>query len=264
MTGSKKLKLLSVIEKSEPQSAYSAFVGGFKGKLIYTIPSLGELLKPLEDVICFNFIPAISGGHLYSDNNRILLSLSVKFGGLAISLFHNDAKYENENSRKLTSSLTQLIKDQYQIYSVNKTEQKSIKSNIKINKEERYKATLTKLQTRPNKNQKRLNDIAQEKRVSNWLKVYPISDKGYDLNNYQFWDCVCLRYGWRLTNIPSTCSCGSKMDIQHAKSCKKGRFITGTHNNLRDLSAKLLTELCKDVDIKPQILPVTGENSPLE
>ena len=95
----------------------------------------------------------------------------MKFGGLAISMFHNDAKYENENSRKLTSSLTQLIKDQYQIYSVNKTEQKSIKSNIKINKEERYKATLTELRTRLNENRKRLNYITQEKGVSNWLKA---------------------------------------------------------------------------------------------
>ena len=40
------LKLLSITVESEPQSAYSAFVGGFKGKCTYfmrTIPSLGEL-----------------------------------------------------------------------------------------------------------------------------------------------------------------------------------------------------------------------------
>ena len=76
-----------------------------------TTPFLGELLKPLEDVIRFNFIPAINGGHLCSDNDRILLSLPVRFGGLAIPLFYNDAKYEYENSRKLTSPLTQSIKN---------------------------------------------------------------------------------------------------------------------------------------------------------
>ena len=101
------------------------------------------MLKPLEDLFRFNFIPAITGGNLCLDNDRILLSLPVRFGGLAIPLFHNDAKYDYQNSRKLTLSLTQLIKDQYHIYSVNETEQKSIKSNMKINKEERYKATLT-------------------------------------------------------------------------------------------------------------------------
>ena len=166
-------------------------------------------------------------------------------------------KYEYEDSRKLTWSLTQLIKDQNQIYSVSETEQNSIKSNIKINKEERYKATFTKLRTQLNEKQKRLNDITQGK-VSNWLKTYPISDQGYDLNK-QLWDCVRLRYGWRLTNIPSACSYGSKMDIQHAISYKKGGFITIIHNDLRDLTANLWTEVYKDVNIEPQLIPVTGE-----
>ena len=42
-------------------------------------------------------------------------------------------------------------------------------------------------------------------------------------------------------------------------SCKKGGFITVRHNDLRDLNANLLTEVCKDVDIEPHLLPVTGE-----
>ena len=177
---------------------------------------------------------------------------------LAIPLFYKDAKYKFENCRKLTSLLTQSIKNQYQIYSVNKTEQKSIKLNIKISKEERYKATLTELGTQLNENQKRLDDITQEKGVSNWLKPYPISYQGYRLNKQQFWDCVRLRYGWRLTNNSSTCSCRSKMDIQHSiMGCKKGGFITIRHNDLGDLTANLLTEVCKDADIEPQHLPVT-------
>ena len=101
-----------------------------------TISSLRDLLKPLEDVIHFSFIPAITGGHLRSDNDCTLLSLPARFGGLAILLFHNYVKNEHENSRRLTSSLTQLIKDQHLIYSVNKTEQKSMKSNIKMKKKD--------------------------------------------------------------------------------------------------------------------------------
>ena len=65
----KQLKLMSIIAELEPQSVYSAFVGGFKGKLAYfihTIPSLRELLKPLEDVVRIKFIPAITGGHIYA------------------------------------------------------------------------------------------------------------------------------------------------------------------------------------------------------
>ena len=43
--------------------------------------------------------------------------------------------------------------------------------------------------------------------------------------------------------------------IQHCISCKKGGFI-----NVRDLTACLLTEVCKDVSVEPLLTPLTGEN----
>ena len=49
----------------------------------------------------------------------------------------------------------------------------TIKTNIKINNEGRCKATLTQLQNL-NENQKCLNEMTQEKEVSNWLMAYPI------------------------------------------------------------------------------------------
>ena len=42
-------------------------------------------------------------------------------------------------------------------------------------------------------------------------------------------------------------------------SCKKGGFITIRHNDLRVLIANLLTQVWRDVDIEPQLLPVKGE-----
>ena len=42
-------------------------------------------------------------------------------------------------------------------------------------------------------------------------------------------------------------------------SCKKRGFVVMRHN-LRDLTVNLLTEICKDVDIEPQILLVTDES----
>ena len=44
-----------------------------------------------------------------------------------------------------------------------------------------------------------------------------------------------------------------------AMNCKKGGFIHMRHNDLRDLEACLLSEVCKDVAIKPLLLPLTGE-----
>ena len=38
-----------------------------------------------------------------------------------------------------------------------------------------------------------------------------------------------------------------------------GGFINIRHNNVRDLTARILTEVCKDVEIEPPLLPLTGE-----
>ena len=54
--------------------------------------------------------------------------------------------------------------------------------------------------------------------------------------------------------------CGSKFTIDHSMSCKKGGFVTLRHNNIiRDITAKMLGEICKDVAIESVLLPLTGE-----
>ena len=128
------LKLLSKIAEFEPQSAYSAFAGGFKGKLTHymrTIPCINDYLMPMEEVTHFKFIPSITGGQICSNDERVLLSLPTRFSGLGIPLFHENAGIEFENSRMLTSSLTDLIKDQSVLYFVKGFEQKKIKTAIK-------------------------------------------------------------------------------------------------------------------------------------
>ena len=257
------LNLLSKIAESEPQSVYSALFGGFKGKLIYymrTIPFIKDYLMLLEEVIPFKFIPSITGGHICSNDERVLPSLLTRFGGLGIPLFHKNAFIEFENSRKLTSSLTDLINDQSVIYSANGSEQKESKTTIKTERENIHKNVLNALQNRLNENQPHLNSVNREKGISSWLRSYPVSDHGFDLEKHQFWDSLRLRYGWVLPNMPYSCYCSAKMDVQHAISCKRGGFVTIRHNDLQDLTANLLSNVGNDVEIESKLLPVTGEN----
>ena len=259
----KQLKLLSKIAETEPQSAYIAFVSGFINKLTYfirTIPDISYLLLLLEDTIRYKFIPAITGGQICSDNERILLSLPTRFGGLNIPLFHELSKIEYENSRKITKGLTTLITKQDVNYTVSSTELSNLKCQIKGEKEGRHKETLNNLKQTMNKEQQRLNEINQEKGVSNWLLVLPMIENGFDLTKQQFWDGIRLRYGWPIANLPTTCACGSPFTIQHNK---KGGFINIRHNDLRDLTAKLLSEVCHDVEVEPSLLPLTGERMDL-
>ena len=60
--------------------------------------------------------------------------------------------------------------------------------------------------------------------------------------------------------MPSTCCCSAKIDVQHAMSSKRGGFVTIPHNDLRDLTANLLSNVYNDVEIELNLLPVTGEN----
>ena len=63
----------------------------------------------------------------------------------------------------------------------------------------------------------------------------------------------------KTSNLPTSCPCGSKFDIQHSMRCKKGGFIYIRHNDLRDLTANRMSEVCKDTEIKPKLMSLSGE-----
>ena len=59
------------------------------------------------------------------------------------------------------------------------------------------------------------------------------------------------------------CPCGEKFNVQHALFCKKGGFITLRHNEVRDITATLLSEVCKDVEVEPSLIKLQGEEQRL-
>ena len=42
-------------------------------------------------------------------------------------------------------------------------------------------------------------------------------------------------------------------------SCKKGGFVRIMHNDLHNLTAKIVSEVCKDTEIELKLLPLPGE-----
>ena len=106
---------------------------------------------------------------------------------------------------------------------------------------------------------KRAVELAKEKGASTWLTSLPLSEHGFTLHKGAFQDALALRYGWTPSNMPAKCACGSKFDVEHALSCAKGGFPTMRHNEIRDLTATLLSDVCKDVCVEPELQPVTGE-----
>ena len=114
-------------------------------------------------------------------------------------------------------------------------------------------------------------NLAQEKGASSWLTVLPLEEHGFTLHKRAFWDAVSLRYGWAPSQIPTNCACDHPFTIQHVfntcwmvkgwsqLSCPKGGYPSIRHNELRDLTANLLTEICRGVAIEPTLQPITSE-----
>ena len=104
--------------------------------------------------------------------------------------------------------------------------------------------------------------LAQEWGASSWLSTLPISEHGFKLNKGAFRDALALHYGWQPSNLPSSCVCGAHFSVEHTLT--KGGFPTLGHNEVRDIAAQLLSEVCTEVRIEPRLQPLSGEQLHLD
>ena len=115
------LCILPTVAEIQSQAVYSAFVSGFKNQLSYfmrTIPNISNLLIPVENTTRNRFIPAITGERISNEEERRLLFLPTRYGGLTVSIFLEQADVEYSNSRRITAELTSLITVQQMEYTV--------------------------------------------------------------------------------------------------------------------------------------------------
>ena len=102
-------------------------------------------------------------------------------------------------------------------------------------------------------------DLASEKGASTWLSALPLEEYGFFLHKGDFRDAISLRYGWKPKGLPMHCVCGKAFSVEHATSCSSGALPTLRHNDIRDLTAELMTETCHNVAVEPKLQPITGE-----
>ena len=170
-----------------------------------------------------------------------------------------NANDEYNNSKELTSQLTNSIKQQEHRYTASDENIRDCKSSIKKKRKDKHLNILTSLLEQMFSKNKRLNDIAQEQGSSSWLTLLPIKQLGFSLSKAELWDAVYLRYGLPLKQFPSHCGCSKFYTVQHALSCKNGGFATLRHSKLLDNIGEMLQEVTNDVRIKPILQPLTGE-----
>ena len=89
------------------------------------------------------------------------------------------------------------------------------------------------------------------------LSSFP--DQGFNLNKREFLDTLSLQYGRQLKSTPQHCICGTSFSTDHAMICRHGVLPILRHNDIRDITANWLSEVCHDVEREPPLLPLTGE-----
>ena len=188
------------------------------------------------------------------------MSLPTRFGGLNISIFPEESQFEYDYSKSVTKTLVDSIVNQEFEATYDQDSILKAKSKVRSSRETRSKNKLNACRQHMSEKHLKINNINQQKGVSNWLSVLPLSEHGFVLNKQEFWDAIRLRYGWSIANLPSVCACGAKPDVDHCMNCKKGGFVTKRHNVIRDFTAKMLNEVCHDVEVEPALLFLTGES----
>ena len=160
----------------------------------------------------------------------------------------------------ITAPLVALITQNDAIYSSSVADEtRSAKLKARKDKRKRQSERKDVLYSRSTPLTQRCIDLASEKGASSWLTTLPLLDQGLHLHKGNFRDALCLRYNWSLPNVPSTCASGAHFSITHELSCPKGGFVIQRHNDLRDITAKALSEICRDVQVEPPLQPLNGE-----
>ena len=256
------IKVLSDLAKFEPHAAYTAFTSCIRHRYTFymrTIPNIESLLQPLEDAINSLLIPALTEGRHHTADERALLSLPPRLGGMGIINPTRICQQEFEFSMMATNQLATAIKERTDLPTEFNSECRTRRSEIRTHRREGQQQSLDDLRSRMTPSQIRTNDMNCEIGASNWLTALPIEKSGFHLTKREFWDSVLMRYEWPLPRLPSRCVCKDQFNVNHAMTCQNGGFLIHRHNEIRDLTSDLLEEVCHDVCVEPPLVELTGE-----
>ena len=165
-----------------------------------------------------------------------------------------------DNSTRLTRPLVDLILQQstslpFDVIEAQSTARCKIHQELKQSQSVHSNELFAKLPA----SLQRSMEVASESGASTWLSLLPIQEHGFALHKGAFRDALCLCYGWQPNLLPSTCVCGKTFSIEHALNCPCGGYPSIRHNELRDITASLLTEVCHSVGTEPCLQPLSSE-----
>ncbi len=106
------VKCLGEIGVTQPHAAYGLMSKWTYPYLSRTTPDIGPMLSPIDDAICSDLIPALTGRPPPNDIQCKLFALPARLGGLGISIPSIAAEEELQSSLLVTSTLSDHILSQ--------------------------------------------------------------------------------------------------------------------------------------------------------
>ena len=206
--------------------------------------NVGKLFQPIEDIITEKLIPALTGRSHCSIEERKLLSPPRRYGGLNIVNPVEEASLQLDASRKITEPLKKMIIEQSDSY--RKPDLCEIKAKLR--------------QQKANHHASKAKIIRESLPASKQRTMDLLKEHGFNLNKSEFRDALCLRYNWQLKNVAQHCVCGVNRSTDHAMICPHGGMTIIRHNEIRDITADWLSEVCSETEKEPQLQPITGES----
>ena len=244
-------------------AAFAALTHGLTSKWTYlcrTTPGISQLMIPIDNILRSEVILALTGRPPPNELELDLFALPAKLGGLGIGIPSRKAVKEYSASMKICKALIeQILSASIEYTSEVISSQLEAKAGVRKESSDRSTKEANHLVTLLPDTLKTAVDLTRERGSSIWLTALPLQQHGFTLHKGAFHDAIALRYGWNPSRMPTTCACGKKFTVEHAFSCAKGGFTFVRHNELRDLTATLLTEVAHDVKIEPELQPITNE-----
>ena len=201
--------------------------------------------------------PSSTCGKQNSEPNHFVAVLDLIEGSELEAVLHFVMTFEA--SSKITAPIAAMIALQGKDPMSASIESKAIKSSVRNTKRDNQLAEADAIFNELPPPQQRLLACTREKGASSWLSALPIGEHRFFLHKGDFRDALCLRYGWQISNLPLHCVCGDPLSVDHAMCCHKGGFPTLRHNEIRDMSANLLREVCPNTCTKPGLQPLNSE-----
>ena len=128
-----------------------------------TIPNISHQLEKNDELILTKFIPTITGGIYVNPDERYLLSLPAKYGGLGLLIFSELAGIEFQNSQIMSENLRNKIIEQERATSQQRDKKiMENKNNIQRSKQACHHSFLQRHRNDMSDEQRRLNEINQQ------------------------------------------------------------------------------------------------------